>query len=506
MKMPPVQVSYFPLEGGLNQVTAPLVMPPGRALSAINFDVDVDGGYRRIAGYECFDGATVPDVVPGSGSILGVHIFDGDVYAFRNATDGLSAKMYKASVTGWDEIVTGVTLAPSGKYFFINYNFAGSSATMKVYGCDGENKAFSFDGTTFTQITTGMSVDTPHLIAAHKNHLFLAFDTSVQHSSIGDPTSWTPVTGAGEIALGDTVTAMVSQSGDASGGALVLATRNTLNVLYGTSVADWSLVLAQQSVGCILGTAQNVAGKLMALDDRGMMELSRSISFGNFDNAVVGREVTPFINANRPTVVASSVSRNDNQYRLHFSNGYSLYVTVFNGEVTGSMPIYFPDPITAICSSEWTDGTERILFGSTNGKVYEIGGTSFDGAAISAHLYMAFNHIKSPRDRKFYRKMILDMRGVSVSEFDVGYKFNYDATDVEPGVVVTTSGEFDAVYWDSFTWDSFTWDGASGAPIEVGMAGTGYNCSIHVDSNSSTSEPFTISGVTIQYTPRRRER
>lgn len=506
MRMPPVQVSYFPLEGGLNQVTAPLVMPPGRALSAVNFDVDVDGGYRRIAGYECFDGAAEPDAVPGSGSILGVHIYDGEVYAFRNATDGLSAKMYKATASGWDEIVTGVTLAPGGKYFFINHNFAGSSATMMMYGCDGANKAFSFDGTTFTQISTGMSVDTPHLIAAHKNHLFLAFDTSVQHSSIGDPTTWTPVTGAGELALGDTVTAMVSQSGDASGGALVLATRNTLNVLYGTSSADWSLVLAQQSVGCILGTAQNVAGKLMALDDRGMMELSRSISFGNFDNAVVGREVTPFINENRPSVVASSVSRNDNQYRLHFSNGYSLYVTVFNGEVTGSMPIYFPDPVTAICSSEWTDGTERILFGSTNGKVYEIGGTSFDGTAISAHLYLAFNHIKSPRDRKFYRKMILDMRGVSVSSFDVGYKFNYDSTEVDPGVVMTASGAFDPVYWDSFTWDSFTWDGASGMPIEVGMAGTGYNCSIHVDSNSSTSERFTISGVTIQYTPRRRER
>lgn len=506
MKMPPVQVSYFPLVGGLNQVTAPLVVPPGMALSAVNFDVDVDGGYRRIVGYACYDGSTSADAVPGSGSILGVHIFDGEVYAFRNATDGLSAKMYIATVSGWDEVITGVTLSPSGQYFFINHNFAGSSATKMMYGCDGVNKAFSFDGTTFTQITTGMTADTPHLIAAHKNHLFLAFDTSVQHSSIGDPTSWTPVTGAGELALGDTVTAMVSQSGDATSGALVLATRNNLNVLYGTSSADWNLVLAQQSVGCILGTAQNVAGKLMALDDRGMMELSRSISFGNFDNAVVGRDVTPFINENRARVVASSVSRTDNQFRLHFNNGYSLYVTVFNGEVVGSMPMFFPNPITAICSDEGSVGLERVLFGSSNGKVYEMGGTSFDGAAISAHVYLAFNHIKSPRDRKFYRKMILDMRGASVSEFDVGYRLNYDSTEVEPGVVTTATGSFAPTYWDSFEWDSFIWDGASGGPIEIGMAGTGYNCSIHVDSNSSTSESFTISGVTIQYTPRRRER
>jgi hypothetical protein len=60
MQMPSVQISYFPLRGGLNLVTPPLSMPDGMCMEALNFEVDIDGGYRRIAGYERFDGQAQP--------------------------------------------------------------------------------------------------------------------------------------------------------------------------------------------------------------------------------------------------------------------------------------------------------------------------------------------------------------------------------------------------------------------------------------------------------------
>lgn len=505
MKMPNVLTSYFPLVGGLNDVSPPLVVPPGRASSAINFEVDVDGGYRRIDGYSCYDGSDTPAAIPGSGDVLGVWLLNGIVYAFRNHTDGLSAKMWKSNAAGWTEVTTGVSLVPGGDYRFITYNFGGLSGTMMMYGCDGKNKAFQFDGTTFTQLTTGMTTDTPHLIAAHKNHLFLAFDASVQLSSIGDPTTWSPITGAGEIALGEKVTGMVSQSGDASGSAMVIATRNSLQVLYGTS-GDWNLVLMQQASGAIEATAQSVTGKLMALDDRGVVELTRSMAFGNFDSATVTREVTSFLNEHRPRTVAASVSRDRNQYRLHFSDGYSLYVTVFNGEVVGSMPVYFPDPVTCICSVENETGSEDIYFGSTNGKVYKMGGTSFDGTSISSHVYLSFTHFKSPRDRKRFRRLIIDLRGTSDASLDIGYVFDYGGTHVAEGVGETSSVATNPAFWDNMVWDSFIWDGISGEPIRVDLAGTGYNISVRIVNDSASTDAFTVSGVTFHFTPRRQER
>lgn len=48
--------------------------------------------------------------VPGSGAILGVHTYDGDVYAFRNNAGGTKCVMHKATSSGWAEQTFGKIL------------------------------------------------------------------------------------------------------------------------------------------------------------------------------------------------------------------------------------------------------------------------------------------------------------------------------------------------------------------------------------------------------------
>ena len=55
-----LQSSYFPFEGGLNIVDPALSMRPGEIVAANNFEIDVRGRYRRLDGYERFDGQTLP--------------------------------------------------------------------------------------------------------------------------------------------------------------------------------------------------------------------------------------------------------------------------------------------------------------------------------------------------------------------------------------------------------------------------------------------------------------
>ena len=103
--------------GGLDLVTPPIAMPPGKAISAINYEPDV-AGYTSFGGYERFDGqprpsdATDPVIiaesrreaikpVPGTGPVRGVWVFDGDVYAFRDQTDGVAGGMFQATGGGW---------------------------------------------------------------------------------------------------------------------------------------------------------------------------------------------------------------------------------------------------------------------------------------------------------------------------------------------------------------------------------------------------------------------
>jgi len=44
-------------------------------------------------------------VVPGEGSVLGVWVYNGDIYAFRNKEGGATAGMYKSSSTGGKRLV-----------------------------------------------------------------------------------------------------------------------------------------------------------------------------------------------------------------------------------------------------------------------------------------------------------------------------------------------------------------------------------------------------------------
>jgi len=58
-----LQSSYFPFEGGLNIVEPALSMRPGELVASDNFEVDIRGRYRRIDGYERFDGQTLPSAI-----------------------------------------------------------------------------------------------------------------------------------------------------------------------------------------------------------------------------------------------------------------------------------------------------------------------------------------------------------------------------------------------------------------------------------------------------------
>jgi hypothetical protein len=55
--------TYFAFEGGVNMVDPSLSLEPGELVAANNFEIDIRGRYRRIDGYERFDGQTLPSQI-----------------------------------------------------------------------------------------------------------------------------------------------------------------------------------------------------------------------------------------------------------------------------------------------------------------------------------------------------------------------------------------------------------------------------------------------------------
>lgn len=85
----------------------------------------------------------------GYGPVRGLVVFGGAVYCLRNDDDtGLTATLWKSSASGWTAAREG--LRGGGTLRGSVANFTGTSTGLKLYGCDGKNRYWSYDGTTFT--------------------------------------------------------------------------------------------------------------------------------------------------------------------------------------------------------------------------------------------------------------------------------------------------------------------------------------------------------------------
>ena len=402
-------------------------------------------------------------------------------------------------------IQTAITLLPNGDYRFFVTNFGGSVATKRIYGVDGVNRGFEFDGDVLVPITTGMTTDTPNHVHAHKLHLFFSFGASVQHSGPGTPYVWSVILGATEIGMGDTVNGFQSQPGSETVGALAIFTRNRTSILYGTSVSNWNLISYREELGAYADSIQDI-GYTLFMDDQGITSLKTAQQFGNFSHAALSSRIKTWVNAKRTKITASCVSRDKSQYRLFFSDGYALYFTF--SKLGGMMPVKLAHAATWAWSSEESDGTEMIFYGSTNGMVYQQEkGTSFDGDAIEYWLDLAWDFLKSPRLIKHFHRCALEVSGTGYAGFNFNFSLGYGATDIaqpdqQAETVSFSSGSFDDA---ALTWDQvgLVWDGQTLSPTTADLGGEAENISLSIRGSSDYHESIKLSGALIDYSPRR---
>jgi len=399
-------------------------------------------------------------------------------------------------------IQTQIALAPSGRYEMVVENFGSGS---KIFGCDGANPGFEFDGTVYAPIHTGMTTDTPDHVVAFKKHLMFAFDSSHQISGIGDPFGWTVVLGAAEIAAGETITNYTILTGSQDDGALLVQTRNNTMILYGSSTADFKLTNYNNGVGALPYMSANLAGAY-TLDDRGVVGLTATLAYGNFEQASLTANIRPFILANRQYATACTVNREKSQFRVFFSNGNGLYCTIVNDKFIGAMPVYFPDPVFCTWEGEESDGTEITLFGSSGGYVHRLdAGTSFDGTAINSYITLNYNSIKSPRLLKRFRKASAEITGSTFAALNVSYSLGYGSPLIASQLAASYSANYANSTWDSgYLWDSgIVWDGRTLFPSEIELQGTAENIAITFANFTDYTASFTINSLIVHYTPRR---
>jgi hypothetical protein len=483
----------------------------GWTLVPLGIELKFDGGLREIV-----DGDTVVGNTSGATGVVTRVVLESGSFSGGDAKGRLLFAAVTGTFSNNEQIRVGgqhaadadgtqaaITMLPNGRFEMVVGNFGGGPNNSRVYGCDGVNRGFEFDGTVFVPIVTGMALDKPNHVAVHRQHLFFGFGPSLQFSAIADPYKWAPLLGAGELVMRDDLTNLLIMPGDQTGAALGVYTRNDTSILYGSSSSDFQLVTLNSGTGAIAYTAQ-VMDAAYVLDDRGVLSMSAAQNFGNFDTASLTLNIRPYVQFRRNLATASLVNREKAQYRVFFSDGAALYITIANGKLLGSMPVQLQHPVTCAVEGESPDGSATSFFGSTNGFVYRLdAGTSFDGAVIPANLSLVFNSIRSPRIRKRYRKASIEMTGDSYAEIQVAYDLGYRSSDIAQTGNTAYEADLRNSYWDSMQWDNFVFDGNELSPSEVEVEGTAENIAISISSTSDLFRQFTVNSIMLHYSIRR---
>jgi hypothetical protein len=416
-----------------------------------------------------------------------------------------------ATITGGETCTTSgpstaIVIAVGGKYEFDIGNFRSQASTIRVYGCDGVNRGFEFDGTVYAPITTGTVTDNPTHVKIHKLHLFFAFGSSVIHSVPGEPFQWTNAAATStEIGCGDVVTNFLNQPGTTTTAAIGITTRSNTLMLYGTGSTSWNLVGFNLGIGGIAYTGQ-LLNESYWMDSAGIFDMRTTQNFGNFKSATQTAMISDYIILQRSKTIWGMTNRTKNQYRVLFNDASLLSLTVINGKFAGVTKGLYADVMYCGWSSYAYTHDERLFCGANStGMVYQMDkGTSFDGENIRAFVVFNWNSVKSPRIKKRFRRASIEMQSASYVGISFGYSLNYGdpathqdtATSYDTGLLV-------APFWDSFLWDSFVWDGVTLSPENVRVAGSAQNIQYTISSTTDYIASYTLNSVITHFSKRR---
>lgn len=280
--------------------------------------------------------------------------------------------------------------ANRSRYLFITANFYGDPLLDSIYGVNGVDRAFAYNGDYFYKIVShpDANKDIPRHVAFHHTHLALGFaEGRVDVSVVGEPWNFDGADGASSWAISDKVTGLLPLSGTILG---VFGGKSVVG-LSGTTVDNFATQTISAKLGAVEYTVTDMGFPVYA-NAYGIYTLSQTQQYGDFLGSPLSQQVSPWL---RPRLVRKATSdkevvvawpvRSKNQYKLAFADGYVLTMTMNYGtqqSPTFSKQKYFlqeegPDIsleamaiVPAAVSSELDDGGEERIHVANKLDVY----------------------------------------------------------------------------------------------------------------------------------------
>ena len=521
------------LNTNLNQLE--LLGQPGFAVALSNFEVDPDGGYRRINGYSPF-GAGSAARPNSSEDILGLQVYaDGviacagtNVYFSQTGTSWL--QINKASVAGGGDNHTAFTgrsaaartsqAQASFAVFEGNTDYgeviitdAGSGVKPMYFKMTGTGSDIT-SRTFFAKEITVSGTVYPKFCVIHDKHLVVAgaatAPNTIYYSGTNDIDDFT-TTGSGSIVLDDKVVGIRSFRDD-----LMIFCVNSIYKLQNINDAsNIRIVPVTKNVGCMDGNSiQEIAGDLVFLSPDGLRTIAGTTRIGDVELGSVSRAIQSIIGNIAEEiddfVISSAVLRSKSQYRLFYSKS-DASTAASKGIIGTITPNGFEWSETegiqahALTSGLDKDGLEQTYHGDKDGFVYNHddgnsfnpGGTATDISARYETPYLDFGDAGT-RKTINYAKISFTPEGQCQPTLRMRYNYG-DTTIPQPPDYTLDQIQEPAMFGSSkFNAVAF---GASNDPlVRQAVQGSGDTCNFRIYSIDQNA-PYAVNGIYADYRP-----
>jgi hypothetical protein len=486
-------------QGGLNtsrDVLSQGETQPGSAISLINYEPAVTGGYRKINGFSNDYGT-----VTGTGNVLGVCVANGindGILACRAPSSGSDYLHYwDNSTSAWVAVTTSGSPTMTGvtKVRFKRYNWGSS----KVVLTDGINPAATYDGTTYTQITHADAPSAPKYASIFQNHVFLSGDstepTNLYFSAPYNETSFAAADGAGVINVGFPIVATKAFRDQ-----LFIFGVNNIKKLVGNNISNFVLETVTDDLGCLAtDSVIEIGGDLLFLSQDGLRPVSGTDKIGDVNLETVSKDIqsifTDIVFDIDLEGLNSVVIRQKTQFRYFFAGadtqgiigGFRLTPDGLQfeyGQMLG---------ITATCAASGYIGqNEYVIHGDSSGKVHrQEQGNNFDGEDIFSLFQTPFYHMQDPEQRKIFYTVATYLRSEGNNEIVMSAVYDYEDVNIlsPSNFTLTTTGA--AAYYNEALYDATAIYDGNPSPVQrTNISGSGKSASFRFvtsDSNSSHS-------------------
>jgi hypothetical protein len=496
-------------QGGLNlnrDVLSQGEIAPGSAITLLNYEPAITGGYRRVSGFTNAYGT-----VTGTGSVLGVVVANGindGILAARKPSSGNNyLHKWNNSSSSWDAVTTSgsPTMVGVTKVRFTRYNFG----SPKVILTDGINPAATYDGTTYTQITASGAPDDPKFSAVFQNHMFLAGDpnenTNLYFSAPYDETDFDPANGSGVINVGFPIVAIKPFRDQL----FIFGTTN-IKRLEGNNITNFAASEVTNDLGCIASdSVVEIAGDLLFLSQDGLRPISGTNKIGDVNLETISKNIqslfTDVVFEQDLDALSSVVIRGKSQFRLFYDidNSNGLIGGLRLGQ-QGGINFEFGQllGIEVTCAASGYIGqNEVVIHGDKSGAVHrQEQGNNFGGNNIVSVYQTPFLHMQDPEQRKIIHNVATYLRSEGNNEIIMSVVYDYDDTTILNPTNFTLTNEGAAAFYNEAIYDEANtiWSGNPSPVKRVNVSGSGKSVSFRYVTND-TNAAHSIQGIVVTF-------